>query len=189
MWLVAIHSVSGNLPFHITPGEFLVGRTNRAHIVLAEPTISRQHARLCRDGTRITVQDLGSANGTFVNEIAANNGTVYLGDHVRFGSVTCVICPTPLLPAVEERESTYPIPLPQANGDATLTGQLTEAQLKIVPLLMKGMSEPEIAAALDRSPHTIHAHVRAIFGKAGVHSREELIVRLLHSENQKTRRI
>jgi DNA-binding NarL/FixJ family response regulator len=45
---------------------------------------------------------------------------------------------------------------------------------------MKGRSEPEIAATLGNSRHTIHAHVRAIFDRVGVHSREELIVKIMN---------
>jgi hypothetical protein len=50
-------------------GESTFGRSRGATISIMDPSISRIHARLqARDG-RLTVEDLGSANGTYINGI------------------------------------------------------------------------------------------------------------------------
>jgi serine phosphatase RsbU (regulator of sigma subunit) len=57
-------------PFKRIPLEHLpltVGRIAPADIVLEGGTVSRRHCRFAEDGNRITVNDLGSTNGTFVN--------------------------------------------------------------------------------------------------------------------------
>jgi ABC transport system ATP-binding/permease protein len=45
----------------------IIGREQDAAFVLDHPHISRRHARVTVEGDRVFLQDLGSANGTFVN--------------------------------------------------------------------------------------------------------------------------
>ena len=73
--------------------------------------LSRRHARLARDASgRLTIEDLGSANGTFVNgERVPGRQVLEVGDSIRVGSTTLQLAlpgPTPL-PA-----PTPPAPLP-----------------------------------------------------------------------------
>lgn len=55
---------------------------------------------------------------------------------------------------------------------------LTPAQLRVVPYILQGYREEEIAVLLCRSRHTIHDHVMAVYKAFGVHSRADLIVKL-----------
>src|SRR4051812_42998331 len=48
-------------------GEFTLGRSRGCGVVLRDPSVSRGHALLCVAGGRVTLQDLRSSNGTFVN--------------------------------------------------------------------------------------------------------------------------
>ena len=41
-----------------------VGRDPRCEVVIPDPTVSRQHARLALDGEELVVEDLGSSGGT-----------------------------------------------------------------------------------------------------------------------------
>lgn len=66
------------------------GRAPDNQLVLEEVSVSRHHARLSVEGGRLTVEDLGSANGTFVagERIVANVANVVpLGQTVRLGDV------------------------------------------------------------------------------------------------------
>jgi hypothetical protein len=45
-------------------GTIRIGRDPRCEVVLRNPLASRQHAEIVADGARVTVRDLGSANGT-----------------------------------------------------------------------------------------------------------------------------
>jgi hypothetical protein len=66
-------------------GELLVGRNHHCDVVLDDPTVSRQHARLVfRDGTWM-VQDLASTNGTIVNGLPVGRCSLRPGDHVVLG--------------------------------------------------------------------------------------------------------
>ena len=53
------------------PGETkTIGRSNQADVVVEDPSLSRQHARVTvtKDGATI-IEDLGSTNGIFVNGV------------------------------------------------------------------------------------------------------------------------
>ncbi|GAA2851039.1 hypothetical protein Acy02nite_34460 [Actinoplanes cyaneus] len=69
----------------------VVGRENSplADRITGYPNVSRQHAEIRSDGTALTVVDLGSMNGTFVNDrrLPPREPTaVRAGDRVRFAT-------------------------------------------------------------------------------------------------------
>src|SRR5262245_11402547 len=67
-------------------GEMLVGRSGDVQIVLSEDMVSRRHARIAYDGNKITIEDLGSTNGTFVNGEKIKRCDLKEGDRVLIGS-------------------------------------------------------------------------------------------------------
>ncbi len=73
---------------HDLKGTMNVGRAPDNQIVVDHPTISRHHAWVKEDGGEFTVFDIGSANGTFVNDerIEAPR-QLQNGDIIRFGEV------------------------------------------------------------------------------------------------------
>jgi DNA-binding NarL/FixJ family response regulator len=52
---------------------------------------------------------------------------------------------------------------------------LTRRQHDVLHALRSGLSEKQIAAALDLSVHTVHVHVKAIYRRFNVTSRGELL--------------
>lgn len=60
---------------------------------------------------------------------------------------------------------------------SAIVRSLSDAQRRVFPLLMAGLTEREIGDKLGRSPHTIHDHVRCIYDAFGVRSKHELIAR------------
>lgn len=63
-----------------------VGRGPTNDIVLPDDTVSSRHAALWADANGIMVQDLGSRNGTFINDVRVRGvSRAGIGDTVRFG--------------------------------------------------------------------------------------------------------
>lgn len=48
-------------------GEITIGRSRGCGVVLRDPSVSRSHALLSAQAAQVTLQDLGSSNGTYVN--------------------------------------------------------------------------------------------------------------------------
>jgi DNA-binding winged helix-turn-helix (wHTH) protein len=65
-----------------------VGRDENCEAYLNHASVSRHHARLTVHGDRVTVEDLGSKNGTRVNtERITSSRRVADGDEIEFGTV------------------------------------------------------------------------------------------------------
>src|SRR5699024_7764863 len=44
-----------------------IGRSNKNHIVIKDPFISKKHIKIYKDKGQYFIEDLGSSNGTYVN--------------------------------------------------------------------------------------------------------------------------
>lgn len=70
----------------------LVGRGRDCGLVLVDPSVSRVHSRLLvRPDGSVLVEDVGSANGLFVNETRVKVWQLSGGDRVRFGNVEFLV--------------------------------------------------------------------------------------------------
>jgi serine/threonine protein kinase len=64
----------------------MVGRDRTCSIVLSHPAVSRRHARITLSGSAWVLEDLQSANGTYVNNTRVDKVKLKAGDVVRFGA-------------------------------------------------------------------------------------------------------
>lgn len=79
--------------FPLRGEEAVIGRSDYCSIVIAHASVSRLHACITLDADRMSIRDLGSRNGTFVNgtRVGPTSVPLGLGDAVRIGSVECTI--------------------------------------------------------------------------------------------------
>ena len=69
-----------------TAPKTIIGRERSPKgIVLRDPNVSRRHAELLFDGTTWRVHDLGSTNGTLVNDIDVDTSVLHDGDLITVG--------------------------------------------------------------------------------------------------------
>lgn len=66
-------------------GELLIGRSNDLDLVLAEDMVSRKHAKLTT-GSALSLTDLGSTNGTFVNGEKIRRTSLKRNDRILIGT-------------------------------------------------------------------------------------------------------
>ncbi|MGZ4628556.1 FtsK/SpoIIIE domain-containing protein [Oryzihumus sp.] len=77
----------------LTPGEHVVGRGAEAAIRIEDPDLSRRHARVTVRHAGVTVEDLGSTNGTVVDgdALVGRPHPLTTGNRVVLGSSTVVL--------------------------------------------------------------------------------------------------
>lgn len=72
--------------FQLNEGQLRIGRGDDLEIVLQDPMTSRLHARVDWQDGQPGIEDLGSSNGTFVNNVqVTNRRTLNPGDRVLIG--------------------------------------------------------------------------------------------------------
>jgi pSer/pThr/pTyr-binding forkhead associated (FHA) protein len=74
-------------------GEVTIGRFTGSRLVINHDALSRMHAILRITSEDLTIEDLGSANGTFVREARIKPGvqvSFSTGDVVRLGDVILI---------------------------------------------------------------------------------------------------
>ncbi len=78
-----------NRNYDLTKPEMRVGRAAENDIKLDSEKVSRRHALIILEGDTFHIQDLGSANGTFVNgERVYDRAALHSGDEVKLGDRT-----------------------------------------------------------------------------------------------------
>ncbi len=66
--------------------QLVVGRGEQAEIRIEDPFASSQHARIYEQGNSVVLEDLGSTNGTYLNEeLLESPRPLHPGDRVRIG--------------------------------------------------------------------------------------------------------
>ena len=117
-------------------GETIIGRESDA-LPLVDSTVSRRHSGLTRLDGHWEIDDLGSANGTFVNGLKIDKATrLYTGDQIRCGTSLLVFEGTPgtipsldvdeqgnlldaaIVATVSSSDDSVVIPTPEAGAEA-----------------------------------------------------------------------
>ncbi len=80
-----------------------------------------------------------------------------------------------LLKACEVALSAAPMARPPAGGGTS--GTLSAREVQVLRLLYSGMTNKEIASQAFISPNTVKTHIKKIYGKLGVTTRDEAIMR------------
>jgi pSer/pThr/pTyr-binding forkhead associated (FHA) protein len=89
MWLLRSDELTGGeLCFRLPPGATrTVGRASPADLIVDAPLVSRLHCRIETGEDRLSVTDLESTNGTYVNGERVQSKELRAGDRLRVGRV------------------------------------------------------------------------------------------------------
>ncbi len=84
--LVVVQGVQQGMRFPLEGEVVTVGRRRTCDVVIPDPCVSREHLRVEREEGGWRVVDLGSTNGTFVNERKVAVHRLRAGDRIRIGN-------------------------------------------------------------------------------------------------------
>jgi len=90
------------------PPYMIIGRDHTCEIMLASPSVSRRHARLLWRRGRFVIEDLGSANGTTVNQSRIERRDLQPGDRVGAGVYELQLAPVEV--AVDPKATVMMVP-------------------------------------------------------------------------------
>lgn len=169
----ALRFVSGKYQGAVFPlregREVIVGRSSEADLVLAEDLVSRRHARIAVEDGAVTLQDMGSTNGTFLNGQRVKKARLAEGDRVLIGSsllrLVAVDAETVSRSDAEVKEDLEAAAQRASATDASaIRGRIAE-----VPL-------PDVAQLLGAARKTGVLRLRREEARAEVHFRDGRVV-------------
>ena len=89
--LIGLDPPTRDRVFVLQRGENIVGRLEECDVPILDGSVSRQHARIVFTRQRVTVTDLGSSNGVFVNDLRVDMAELAEGDTLRVGNVAFTV--------------------------------------------------------------------------------------------------
>lgn len=112
------------LVFEFTEGVYVIGNSPECDIVVNHPSCSRRHAQIEVSQERILVRDIGSTNGTYVNNSLIDNLNVYPGDRIDFGNLVMML---DAKMARKLSRQTVSIKAPAPSGGGAITWESVDA--------------------------------------------------------------
>lgn len=100
--------------------ELVLGRLSTAEVTVPDDKASRRHATIVVHDGQVTLQDLGSRNGTFVNQQRVSQTTLQPGDHIQIGDSVLTLVAIAIPPTEGEA---------RAGGPERFRGSLREIPL------------------------------------------------------------
>jgi hypothetical protein len=77
--------------YELPPGLTVIGRGANCNLTIDDALLSRDHAAIRLSDARVTIRDLGSRNGTFVNgERITDDAELHDGDRIRVGTTEMI---------------------------------------------------------------------------------------------------
>ncbi|CUU34790.1 MAG: FHA domain-containing protein [Armatimonadetes bacterium] len=86
--LVGLEGALAGQRITVPPTGLTIGREQDNTLIIPDPAVSRHHARIAIEGGEVVLYDLGSTNGTFVNNMRITRHALRRGDVVRLGGTS-----------------------------------------------------------------------------------------------------
>ncbi|MSP62543.1 MAG: GGDEF domain-containing protein [Myxococcales bacterium] len=83
--LVMIYGAELGKKFNLDQATINIGRSSRADIQIDQESVSRNHARISNTGKSLILRDLGSTNGTYINDDLIDEYVLRDGDLIKIG--------------------------------------------------------------------------------------------------------
>jgi hypothetical protein len=120
-----------------------VGRAEGNDLCIPEPSVSSSHCHIVVGEEAVTIIDLNSTNGTFVNQEPVQSARLKAGDAVQFGNVECVfVAETPVA------RPTVRIAIPKSAAEPPPVGVPPPPAIRVAALVGLPPEPPRIAPPL-----------------------------------------
>ncbi|MCA9712342.1 MAG: FHA domain-containing protein [Myxococcales bacterium] len=158
--------------FPLPVGEHVIGREAGVQIRIEDDDVSRRHAKLVvTRGPSVSLVDLGSTNGTFVDGRRFDAGPLAPGASIEIADARLVLTDAQTAAGLRAAAGAAAPP-------AMASLDLTPRQLDIARLVAMGLTNQAIAERLRISPRTVTSHLDHIYTRLAISSRAALVSRL-----------
>lgn len=139
-----------------------VGRNPHIELPIVDRSMSWSHAFLATHGGELFIHDLGSTNGTYINEVYTSFGVIRSGGSVIFGEVLChfesidlrevenVDEEIPLKLGVPESPRVTHPEVPKEVTDATSTAVIASDLINAMRLSVDGKKQARISSSIHK---------------------------------------
>src|SRR5438105_1288443 len=83
--LVVIYGLELGRKFNLETANVIIGRSSKSDVQIDQESVSRNHAKIINTGKSIILRDLGSTNGTYVNDQLIDEYVLRDGDFIKIG--------------------------------------------------------------------------------------------------------
>jgi len=83
--LVVIYGLDLGKKYNLDRPSLIIGRSSKADIQIDQESVSRNHCKIINTGKTIMMRDLGSTNGTYVNDELIDEYVLRDGDLIKIG--------------------------------------------------------------------------------------------------------
>jgi diguanylate cyclase (GGDEF)-like protein len=83
--LVVIYGMELGKKFNLNRAQIIIGRSSKADIQIDQEAVSRNHCKIINTGNAIMLRDMGSTNGTYVNDEMIDEYVLRDGDFIKVG--------------------------------------------------------------------------------------------------------
>jgi hypothetical protein len=78
--------------FYLEGDYIVIGRDPQAQLFLGDVTVSREHAAIIREGSKVAIKDLASLNGTYLNGDIVEEAFLESGNIIQIGTFQLMFC-------------------------------------------------------------------------------------------------
>lgn len=83
--LVVIYGLDLGKKYNLDKPSLIIGRSSKADIQIDQESVSRNHCKIINTGKTIMMRDLGSTNGTYINDELIDEYVLRDGDFIKIG--------------------------------------------------------------------------------------------------------
>ncbi|HWO22834.1 MAG TPA: SpoIIE family protein phosphatase [Kofleriaceae bacterium] len=166
--------------YKLADGEYVIGRRSDCQIFVPDMRVSRQHARLWKEEDGWTLEDLGSNNGTFVNGVKVQQGTLLRhDDEIMIANNRIRVEARDAVPEPRTGEAAAAVTIVDTAGASSIIRSREETGSGRMPIMTSGMISLADQRAIRLIERKLDALTQILHATASSDTADALLAKLV----------